>query len=100
MAMPIYAPISTAISLGNYVRATRTSLEVFKAGHLPDPNTFSMGSSDSEPPLRSPLSKQVSTSSLRTPPPRNAPRHLPSKSTPTLHCPPSLIAESTPYLTP
>ncbi|KAH9959154.1 hypothetical protein BGW80DRAFT_1369818, partial [Lactifluus volemus] len=37
MAMPIYAPISTAISLGNYVRVTRTSLEVFKAGHLPDP---------------------------------------------------------------
>jgi glycerol-3-phosphate O-acyltransferase/dihydroxyacetone phosphate acyltransferase len=36
-ATPIYAPLGTAMSLGDYVRVTRTFLEVFKAAHLPDP---------------------------------------------------------------
>lgn len=35
MATPIYAPLGTAMSLGDYVRVTRTFLEVFKAGSLP-----------------------------------------------------------------
>jgi len=35
MATPIYAPLGTAMSLGDYVRVTRTFLEVFKAGRLP-----------------------------------------------------------------
>jgi glycerol-3-phosphate O-acyltransferase/dihydroxyacetone phosphate acyltransferase len=34
MATPIYAPLGTAMSLGDYVRVTRTFLEVFKAGRL------------------------------------------------------------------
>ncbi|KAH9969963.1 hypothetical protein BGW80DRAFT_1333687 [Lactifluus volemus] len=117
MAKPIYALLGTAMSPGDYVRVTRTFLEVFKAGHLPDHCTPSMGSSaevnaqsqdeivvklkedpqahpseshllrsrdDStrrplsrsvtvyhQHPPWSPLSKQVSTSSLRTPPPRS-----------------------------
>lgn len=37
MATPIYAPLGTAMSLGDYVRVTRTFLELFKAAHLPDP---------------------------------------------------------------
>ncbi|KAH9957909.1 hypothetical protein BC827DRAFT_1261442 [Russula dissimulans] len=38
MATPIYAPLGTAMSLGDYVRVTRTFLEAFKAGRLlPDP---------------------------------------------------------------
>jgi glycerol-3-phosphate O-acyltransferase / dihydroxyacetone phosphate acyltransferase len=49
MATPIYAPLGTAMSLGDYVRVTRAFLEVFKAGHLlPDPHTSSTGLSDSE----------------------------------------------------
>jgi glycerol-3-phosphate O-acyltransferase / dihydroxyacetone phosphate acyltransferase len=48
MATPIYAPLGTAMSLGDYVRVTRAFLEVFKAGHLLDPSTSSMCSSDSE----------------------------------------------------
>jgi glycerol-3-phosphate O-acyltransferase/dihydroxyacetone phosphate acyltransferase len=41
-AAPIYAPLGTAMSLGYYVRVTRTFLEVFKAVHLlsdPAPRT-------------------------------------------------------------
>jgi hypothetical protein len=39
MATSIYAPLGTAMSLGDYVRVTRTFLEMFKAAHLrlPDP---------------------------------------------------------------
>jgi len=37
MATPIYAPLGTAMSLGDYVRVTRTFLELFEAAHLPDP---------------------------------------------------------------
>ena len=37
MATPIYAPLGTAMSLGDYVLVTRTFLELFKAAHLPDP---------------------------------------------------------------
>jgi len=38
MATPIYAPLGTSMSLGDYVRVTRTFLEAFKAGRLlPDP---------------------------------------------------------------
>ena len=37
MATSIYAPLGTAMSLGDYVRVTRTFLELFKAAHLPDP---------------------------------------------------------------
>ena len=37
MATPIYAPLGTAMSLGDYVRVTRTFLELFKAARLPDP---------------------------------------------------------------
>ncbi len=37
MATPIYAPLGTAMSLGDYVRVTRTFLELFKMAHLPDP---------------------------------------------------------------
>jgi glycerol-3-phosphate O-acyltransferase/dihydroxyacetone phosphate acyltransferase len=37
MATPIYAPLGTAMSLGDYVRVTRTFLELFKAAHLPNP---------------------------------------------------------------
>lgn len=37
MATPIYAPLGTGMSLGDYVRVTRTFLELFKAAHLPDP---------------------------------------------------------------
>jgi hypothetical protein len=37
MATPVYAPLGTAMSLGDYVRVTRTFLELFKAAHLPDP---------------------------------------------------------------
>lgn len=49
MATPIYAPMGTAMSLGDYVRVTRTFLDVFKAGHLlSDPSTSSTGSADSE----------------------------------------------------
>jgi glycerol-3-phosphate O-acyltransferase/dihydroxyacetone phosphate acyltransferase len=36
MATPIYAPLGTAMSLGDYVRVTRTFLGLFKAAHLPD----------------------------------------------------------------
>ena len=36
MATSIYAPLGTAMSLGDYVRITRTFLELFKAAHLPD----------------------------------------------------------------
>ncbi|KAH9977119.1 hypothetical protein BGW80DRAFT_1287440 [Lactifluus volemus] len=45
MAKPIYALLSTAMSPSDYVRVTRTFLEVFKAGHLPDHSTPSTGSS-------------------------------------------------------
>jgi glycerol-3-phosphate O-acyltransferase / dihydroxyacetone phosphate acyltransferase len=41
-ATPIYAPLGTAMSLGDYVRVTRTFLEVFKAARLlsdPTPRT-------------------------------------------------------------
>lgn len=41
MATPIYAPLGTAMSLGDYVRVTRTFLEVFKAGSLPSGPTSS-----------------------------------------------------------
>ncbi|KAI9509732.1 hypothetical protein F5148DRAFT_1343368 [Russula earlei] len=34
MATPIYAPLGTAMSLGDYVRVTRTFLEAFKVGRL------------------------------------------------------------------
>ncbi|KAH9047868.1 hypothetical protein EDB84DRAFT_1263117 [Lactarius hengduanensis] len=44
MATPIYAPLGTAMSLGDYVRVTRTFLEVFKTGGLPSPHTSSAGS--------------------------------------------------------
>jgi len=38
MATPIYAPLGTAMSLGDYVRVTRAFLEVFKAaGLIPEP---------------------------------------------------------------
>ena len=37
IATSIYVPLGTAMSLGNYVRVTRTFLELFKAAHLPDP---------------------------------------------------------------
>ena len=37
MATPIYAPLGTTMSLGDYVRVTRTFLELFKAAHPPDP---------------------------------------------------------------
>ncbi|KAI0305770.1 hypothetical protein B0F90DRAFT_1624477 [Multifurca ochricompacta] len=48
MATPIYAPLGTAMSLGDYVRVTRAFLEAFKAGHLfPDP-TSSTGPCSSE----------------------------------------------------
>jgi glycerol-3-phosphate O-acyltransferase/dihydroxyacetone phosphate acyltransferase len=43
MATPIYAPLGTAMSLGDYVRVTRTFLEVFKAGSLPSGPTSSAG---------------------------------------------------------
>ena len=33
-ATPIYAPLGTAMSLGDYVRVTRAFLEVFKAARL------------------------------------------------------------------
>ncbi|KAI0266804.1 hypothetical protein BC834DRAFT_969315 [Gloeopeniophorella convolvens] len=47
-ATPIYAPLGTAMSLGDYVRVTRTFLEAFKLGQLPpDPNS-STGSASSE----------------------------------------------------
>ena len=36
MATSIYAPLGTTMSLGDYVRVTRTFLELFKATHLPD----------------------------------------------------------------
>jgi hypothetical protein len=36
MATSIYAPLGTTMSLGDYVRVTRTFLELFKAAHLPD----------------------------------------------------------------
>ncbi|KAH9972441.1 hypothetical protein BGW80DRAFT_1314483 [Lactifluus volemus] len=45
MAKPIYALLGTAMSPSDYVRVTRTFLEVFKAGHLPDHSTPSTGSS-------------------------------------------------------
>jgi hypothetical protein len=48
MATPIYSPLGTAMSLGDYVRVTRAFLEVFKAGHLPDPNTYGMEFPDPE----------------------------------------------------
>jgi hypothetical protein len=35
MATSTYAPLGTAMSLGDYVRVTRTFLESFKAAHLP-----------------------------------------------------------------
>ncbi|KAI0283719.1 hypothetical protein BGY98DRAFT_1093805 [Russula aff. rugulosa BPL654] len=35
MATSIYAPLGTAMSLGDYVRVTRTFLESFKEAHLP-----------------------------------------------------------------
>jgi glycerol-3-phosphate O-acyltransferase / dihydroxyacetone phosphate acyltransferase len=77
MATPIYAPLGTAMSLGDYVRVTRSFLEVFKAGHLPDPSTSSMGSSDSEVSAQSQDEKvvklkedlQVSRDLTITPPP-------------------------------
>jgi glycerol-3-phosphate O-acyltransferase/dihydroxyacetone phosphate acyltransferase len=37
MATSIYAPLGTAMSLGDYVRVTRTFLESFKVAHLPGP---------------------------------------------------------------
>ena len=37
MATSLYAPVGTAMGLGDYVRVTRTFLEMFKADHLPDP---------------------------------------------------------------
>ena len=36
MATSIYAPLGTTMSLGDYVRVTRSFLELFKAAHLPD----------------------------------------------------------------
>lgn len=48
MATPIYAPLGTAMSLGDYVRVTRTFLEVFKAGRLPSAFSFSAGSASPE----------------------------------------------------
>jgi glycerol-3-phosphate O-acyltransferase/dihydroxyacetone phosphate acyltransferase len=36
MATSIYAPLGTTMSLGDYVRVTRTFLELFKAAHLPN----------------------------------------------------------------
>lgn len=48
MATPIYAPLGTAMSLGDYVRVTRTFLEAFKAGRLPSTPTSSVGSVSSE----------------------------------------------------
>ena len=44
MATPIYAPLGTAMSLGDYVRVTRAFLEVFKAGRLPSTLTSSASS--------------------------------------------------------
>lgn len=44
MATPIYAPLGTAMSLGDYVRVTRAFLEVFKAGRLPSALTSSASS--------------------------------------------------------
>lgn len=46
-ATPIYAPLGTAMSLGDYVRVTRTFLEVFKATSLIP-----------EPPLKTDLTNQ------------------------------------------
>ena len=48
MATPIYAPLGTAMSLGDYVRVTRAFLEVFKAGRLPSALTSSVGSASPE----------------------------------------------------
>jgi glycerol-3-phosphate O-acyltransferase/dihydroxyacetone phosphate acyltransferase len=48
MATPIYAPLGTAMSLGDYVRVTRAFLEVFKAGRLPSAHTSSAGSASPE----------------------------------------------------
>jgi hypothetical protein len=36
MATSIYAPLGTTMSLGDYVRVTRTFLDLFKTAHLPD----------------------------------------------------------------
>jgi len=48
MATPIYAPLGTAMRLGDYVRVTRMFLEVFKAGRLPSGLTSSVVSTGSE----------------------------------------------------
>jgi glycerol-3-phosphate O-acyltransferase / dihydroxyacetone phosphate acyltransferase len=48
MATPIYAPLGTAMKLGDYVRVTRMFLEVFKAGRLPSGLTSSAVSARSE----------------------------------------------------
>src|SRR6266404_2519163 len=49
MATPIYAPLGTTMSLGDYVRVTRTFLEVFKAGRLPSALTAAAGTANPEP---------------------------------------------------
>ncbi|KAI0051817.1 hypothetical protein FA95DRAFT_1511359 [Auriscalpium vulgare] len=49
IATPLYAPLGTRMSLGDYVRVTRTFLEAFKARRLPaDPSSSNGETSDAD----------------------------------------------------
>ncbi|KAH9969363.1 hypothetical protein BGW80DRAFT_1334464 [Lactifluus volemus] len=98
MAKPIYALLGTAMSPGDYVRVTRTFLEVFKAGHLPDHIAQSQDEivvKLKEDPQAYPSEShllRIRDDSTRRPLSRSVTvYHQLPPSTPTLHCPPPAI---------